>query len=57
VFPNPALLMGLSKTCGRVEPGYTANLVVLNADPLADISNAEKVDSVVVNGERRFLNK
>ncbi len=49
---NPALLLGFSKTWGRVEPGYTANLVVLNADPLADISNAEKIDSVVVNGER-----
>ncbi len=49
---NPALLLGLSKTWGRIEPGYIANLVVLNADPLADISNTEKIDSVVVNGER-----
>jgi len=49
---NPALLLGLSKTWGRVEPGYIANLVVLNADPLADITNATKIDSVVVNGKR-----
>jgi imidazolonepropionase-like amidohydrolase len=48
---NPARLMGLSKTWGRVESGYTANFVLLNADPLADISNSEKIDSVVVNGE------
>jgi len=49
---NPALLLGLSKTWGRVEPGYTANLVLLNADPLVDISNINKIDSVVVNGQR-----
>ena len=48
---NPARLLGLSKTWGRVESGYTANFVLLNADPLADISNSEKIDSVVVNGE------
>jgi imidazolonepropionase-like amidohydrolase len=49
---NPALLLGLSNTWGLIEPGYTANLVVLNADPLAAISNTQKIDSVVVNGER-----
>ena len=49
---NPSLFLGLSKTWGRVERGYTANLVVLNADPLADISNMDKIDSVVVGGQR-----
>jgi hypothetical protein len=49
---NPALFLGLSKTWGRVEPGYSANLVLLNADPLADITNVNKIDSVVVNGQR-----
>ena len=49
---NPAQLLGLTKTWGRVERGYTANLVLLNADPLADISNTKKIDSVVVNGQR-----
>jgi imidazolonepropionase-like amidohydrolase len=52
---NPALLLGLSKTWGRVEPGYTANLVLLNADPLADISNTSNIYSVVVNG--KFLDR
>ena len=54
---NPALLLGLSKTWGRVEPGYSANLVLLNADPLADISNTTKIDSVVVNGQWLDRNK
>jgi len=49
---NPAIFLGLSKTWGRVERGYTANLVLLNADPMADISNVSKIDSVVVSGQR-----
>jgi hypothetical protein len=49
---HPAQLLGLSKTWGRVERGYTANLVLLSADPLGDISNTKKIDSVVVNGQR-----
>jgi imidazolonepropionase-like amidohydrolase len=47
---NPALLLCLSKTWGRVATGYTANLVMLNGDPLANISNTRNIDSVVVNG-------
>jgi len=45
----------LSKTWDRVEPGYTANLVLLDAEPLADISNASNIHVVVVIGE--FLNR
>ena len=52
---NPALFLGLSTTWGRVERGYTANLVLLNADPLADISNISRIDSVVVSGQ--WLNR
>ena len=29
-----------------------ANLVLLNADPLADISNLNKIDSVVASGQQ-----
>ncbi len=52
---SPAVLLGLSKIWGRVETGYTANLVLLSADPLVDISNTRKIDSVVVNG--KLLNR
>jgi imidazolonepropionase-like amidohydrolase len=48
---NPALLLGLSKEWGRVSQGYVANFVLLNADPLMDISNTKKIDAVVLNGE------
>ncbi len=52
---SPAVLLGLSKIWGRVETGYTANLVLLSTDPLVDISNTRKIDSVVVNG--KLLNR
>jgi imidazolonepropionase-like amidohydrolase len=48
---NAARLLGLSKTWGRLEPGYTANLIVLNANPVQDIANTKKIDSVIVNGK------
>ena len=52
---NPALLLGLSRTWGRIAPGYAANLVLLNADPSVDISNTTKIDSVLVDG--KMLNR
>ena len=52
---NPALILGLSKTWGQIEPGYLANLVLLDADPLADIANTKKIDAVVING--KFLDR
>jgi imidazolonepropionase-like amidohydrolase len=57
---NPALLLGLSKEWGRVSPGYGANFVLLNADPLVDIANTKNIHAVVLNGEfldRMQLNK
>jgi imidazolonepropionase-like amidohydrolase len=48
---NPALLRGLSKSFGQIRAGYTANLVLLNADPLADIANTKNIYAVVVNGQ------
>jgi imidazolonepropionase-like amidohydrolase len=52
---NPALLLGIEKSWGRVEMGYTANFILLTADPLSDISNTEKIDSVVLDG--KFLDR
>jgi Amidohydrolase family len=52
---NPALLLGLSKTWGKIEPGYIANLVLLNANPLASIENTQKIDAVIVDG--KLLNR
>ena len=47
---NPALFLGLSDTWGQIKPGFHANLVLLNANPLADIANTESIQAVVLNG-------
>jgi imidazolonepropionase-like amidohydrolase len=39
-----------SKDLGTIEIGKIADLVLLDADPLADIHNIEKVDAVVAQG-------
>ena len=46
----PARVMGLEKELGTVEPGKRADLILLTADPLADIHNTRKVEYVISNG-------
>jgi imidazolonepropionase-like amidohydrolase len=46
---NPARFLGLHDL-GTIEPGKTADLVLLDADPLADIHNTQKIDAVVLHG-------
>jgi imidazolonepropionase-like amidohydrolase len=45
-----ARAMGIAGEAGSVEAGKRADLVVLDADPLADIANARRVRLVVRNG-------
>lgn len=47
----PASFMGLGDELGRIAPGYRADLVLLDADPLADISNTRTVSTVILRGE------
>jgi imidazolonepropionase-like amidohydrolase len=47
---NPARYFGRLKELGTVEPGKLADLVLLDADPLADIRNTRKIAAVVVGG-------
>ena len=46
----PARDMGLEKESGTVEKGKRADLILLTADPLADIHNTRKVEYVISNG-------
>jgi len=46
----PAESMGLAGDAGTIEPGKRADLIVLNADPLAQISNIRKLRWVIANG-------
>jgi len=52
---NPARFLGESNMLGTIEQGKIANLILLEANPLADISNTERIDAVIANG--RFFPK
>ncbi|HUO26272.1 MAG TPA: amidohydrolase family protein [Candidatus Aquilonibacter sp.] len=47
---NPAKFLGMEDRLGTVEKGKLADLVLLDADPLDDIRNTQKIAAVVVNG-------
>lgn len=47
---NGAVAMGLTKEVGRVAKGYTADLVILNSNPLENIENASDISYVIRNG-------
>ncbi len=47
---NPAQFFGLERELGSVAAGYRADLVVLDANPLADITNTARIYRVVLNG-------
>jgi imidazolonepropionase-like amidohydrolase len=52
---EPAVYLGAEESIGSIEKGMAADLVLLGADPLADIRNTTKIDGVFVNG--RYLPK
>lgn len=52
---NPAIFLGVLSSQGTVERGKIANLVLLEANPLENIRNTQRIDAVVVEG--RYLPK
>jgi len=52
---TPAQYMRVADSVGSIRPGKLADLVLLDADPLADIRNTERIAAVVANG--RYLDR
>lgn len=50
---NGARFLGREATMGTVEQGKNADLVLLDANPMADVANLDKIAAVVVKG--RYL--
>jgi imidazolonepropionase-like amidohydrolase len=48
---NPAKCLGKLDSMGTIEQGKVADLVLLDADPLQDIRNTQKIAAVVVGGK------
>jgi len=48
---NAAQFTGQLDSRGTIEAGKTADLVLLDKDPLADIHNTRSIEAVVLNGK------
>jgi imidazolonepropionase-like amidohydrolase len=47
---NSAVFLGKERDLGSVEEGKLADLVLLSADPVKDIRNAERIEAVIKGG-------
>jgi len=52
---NPAEFFGELRDQGTIEKGKIANLILLDANPLTDITNTTRIDAVIQNG--RYLSR
>jgi imidazolonepropionase-like amidohydrolase len=47
---GPAYFLNATDSLGTVAPGKVADLVLLDADPLADVHNTQRIHAVIANG-------
>jgi imidazolonepropionase-like amidohydrolase len=50
---RPAEFLGRLDRAGSITPGKDADLVLLNGDPLAEITNTRRISAVILKGEIR----
>jgi imidazolonepropionase-like amidohydrolase len=48
---QPAEFLGKSQTQGTIKPGKYADLLLLDADPLTDVHNTQKIRAVILRGQ------
>ena len=48
---SPAKFLGKTETFGTIQAGRTADLVLLDENPLEDISHTRKINAVVLGGK------
>jgi imidazolonepropionase-like amidohydrolase len=48
---NAAAAMGMENDIGKIAPGSLADLVILDADPLANVANLSKISRVIKDGQ------
>lgn len=48
---NAAIVLNMDQEIGSIEEGKLADLVMLNADPLANINNIKKIHTVIKDGK------
>jgi len=54
---NGAIAMGIDDQVGTIDEGKVADLVVLRADPTADITNTRHIESVYLRGKKLDRNE
>lgn len=52
---NPAKYLGIQDSLGTIEVNKIADLILLDANPLENINNTQKINAVIING--KFLSR
>jgi imidazolonepropionase-like amidohydrolase len=54
---NGADALGILNKVGTIEPGKEADMIVLTADPVTNISNTEKIEAIINEGKLITVHK